>query len=272
MTGPPAAEPLGFLLGRESPLASVGMFERPEWGGGFYAAFAPGEVVRVRRPIPSIVVQSLGRPLPPFASATLFVAHEPDWEIDLIHAASWLDDAPTNSPRRLDHVRPRRRLVVCAQPLADGLARLGALPRTDLIVAGDEAGLDALVEALAILITGHLLIGLELDAVLAKVCSAGGGPAQARACVRPGFDAPGATAELRNWIAQAAREGFARDLLLVQLAHDEAAARLRLSALDAFWQAVLANEADRPTWLTASLEASVTATVVVAFADESKGR
>lgn len=272
MIGAREAEPAGFVRGRASPLASVGMFERPEWGGGFCAAFAPGEVVRVRCPIPSIVVQSLGRPLPPFASATLFVAHEPDWEIDLIFAAPWLEISPIHLPPRLAHVRPRRRLVACALPLADGLTRPGGLPAADLVVAGEEAGLAALVEALAILITGNLLIGLDLGPVIAHAGSAGGGPARARACVRPGFGAPGAGATLRDWIARAAQEGFAGGLLLVQLAHGDEARQLRLSALDAFWKAVLADEVDRPTWLTASLEASVTATVVVAFADGSRMR
>lgn len=256
--------PPGFVRGRDAPLATVGMFAQPEWGGGFFATFEPGEVVRVRVPIPSIVVQSLGRPLPPFASASLFIDAWPDYELDVIYDAPWLAAEPAAAPTRFAHVKPRTRLVLCDETLAAGLARAGSLPPADIVIAAEAAGLAGLAEALALVLTGNLLIGLDLSEMLAMAGPTSGQGARARAVLLPGRGDAAMVAPLRAWISQAATDGFDGGLLVIQLAAEDESERLTLAELDVFFQAVAGAEG-RPALATASVEASVTAVAVVVF-------
>src|SRR3954470_21260953 len=122
------------MTGFKSP-PTVGLFTRPPWGFGEDREFEPGEVVRVRRPIPSIVVQSLGSPLPTWASATCFLDDQPDFELDLIYDAPWLGPQASAFPPRLGHFHPQYRLLVVGQKLDPDCARGGALPRADLLVS-----------------------------------------------------------------------------------------------------------------------------------------
>jgi hypothetical protein len=112
----------------------------------------------VRRPIPSIVVQSLGSPLPTWASATCFLDDQPDFELDLIYDAPWLGPQASAFPPRLGHFHPQYRLLVVGQKLDPDCARGGALPRADLLVSAVPSALAKVAEALAILATGHLVI------------------------------------------------------------------------------------------------------------------
>lgn len=257
--------PPDFICGRDIPLATVGMFERPEWGGGFYARFAPGETVRVRQPIPSIVLQSLGRPLPPFASASLFIDHAPDFEIDLIYEAPWLKVEPVQSPNRLRHLRPRQRVVLCEQSLAGRLDRMSGVLQTDLLIAGEPGDLAILAEALAIIVTGNVLIALDISELFSIAGRSNHRNARGRVIVSRGLCNTEIIASLRAWIDGVTRDGFGGTLLFMQLASNDAAERLSLVELENFCQVAFANNVNRPLLATAAIEASVTAGIVIAF-------
>jgi hypothetical protein len=256
-------EPPGFIRGRDNPLATVGMFERSEWGGGFYATFASGEVVRVRRPIPSIVVQSLGRPLPPFATASLFIDHEPDFELDLVYEAPWLDVPAAPCPARFWHVKPRQRLILCDASLVLRLSQPDALPPRDFLIAAKAEALPVVAEALSILATGNVLIGCDLAQVL--TLGEGGQTIVGRAITSLAASDAALAIDLGAGLAEATQDGFGKSLLLMQLATSQEAERVTLGKFVAFAEATLADAGDLPALFTASLDASVDAIVLIAF-------
>lgn len=248
----------------ESAIATIGMFERRRWAFAIEATFEPEEVVRVCEPLPSIVVQSIGKPLPGFVNVSQSIHGRPDFEIDLIYDAPWIEVDPKVVPPRLTWVKPQIRVVLCDPSIADGLTQASALPPTDFIITTDSAGLPTLAEALALVLTVHeLLICTEFADI--RYCS-GWAPERrviGRAIVLAGQGDAAMAAILRTWIEQAALDGFGGGLFLMQLSLNDD--KVLLEEFAAFFEEVSADSGDRYNVVTASLDASVAAVVVIAF-------
>ncbi len=82
--------------------------------------FGPGEVVRVRDPQASVVVQAIGRPLPDWVTSMPVLDRCPTVELVLLHEASWAV-TPSQLPPRLRAFSHRR----CAGSSMPRLSRTG---------------------------------------------------------------------------------------------------------------------------------------------------
>src|SRR4051812_22387045 len=72
--------------------------------------FGLGEVVRVRTALPSVVVQTIGGPLPPFVLSSTALDRRHDFELQILYAAP-LTGSSSRWPGRLAAFWPEHRAI-----------------------------------------------------------------------------------------------------------------------------------------------------------------
>jgi len=235
--------------GTDSPARTLGLFSRPEWSFG-------------ARVIPSVVVQSLGRPLPSWVLPVDEVDGDAECELVLVREPLSLANVAIAVGARWAGTAPPYRIALFPQqgPSLTDAAQFQAFPMT----LGVEPGrMDTVSEALAILSTGHVLIGADLGMLWDAVGQRAG--ISGRAMVLDGIGDDARAAVVQHWLEEVSASGYGGGLLLMQLVKAEEHHRLTLSSLDAFASASMDRCGDRSRVLTGSLDATETAVVVIAF-------
>ncbi len=254
----------------EPVLPTVGLCrERGPKSTGQEIMFGPGESVHVRAWDTSVVVQSIGGTLPPFAAPHPVLEERQDIELVILHEAPWLEDRE-GLPERLWAFRPMGRAIIADQVLDQQLAQEDALPWAEVVIDAAAENLDVVAEALA-----SILIGERLLAVSWKdLCDIAGGPraggrrgppGRSRAVVVNGVGDDRLAATLHEELSRLEGEGFDRGWFLTQLITSQDYPMLTLERLDQFATKFREGEGERDFLFTAALNASCTAVVAVAF-------
>ncbi len=231
------------------PSVALGLFARPEWSFG-------------GRPIPTAMVQSVSGSLPAWVTPCKNVDAGGVCELVLVRellppaqvceaiAAPWGQAAPPY------------RIVLFPEP-EPTLTPAATIQAFDMVVGVESHRMDTVAEALAILSTGHLLIGADLGTVWDLVGRRSG--IFGRAMVLDGIGDNEAVHVVQSWLHAVQSGGYGSGQFLMQVVKPEEHERLTLASLDSFACASLERCGDRPSMLTASLDATVTAVVVIAF-------
>lgn len=256
------------------PAPTIGVLPCGRWrAADRLVEIAPGERVRLGPHQAEIVVQAVGCALPTWAKPRHRLVERPDLELMLLREAAWAREGKPR-PERLDAFTPQHRFVLHDRASESALAAKGALPWADLLVGADASDFEAVAEALALLLTGELLMCVDLADVL---LAAGAGPrrtGRGRAVAIEGLgdeDTGAALAERRRALE---RHGFDGGLLLVQLVAERDRGQLTLDRLDRFAAAAIGvcDEQEHPVAFTATAGASRTAAILVAFRAPRGGR
>ncbi|SEG64357.1 hypothetical protein SAMN04488144_13212 [Methylobacterium sp. 190mf] len=245
---------------------SVGLYDPADGRDpGEDVVFGPGEVVRVRDPQASVVVQAIGRPLPDWVTSMPVLDRCPTVELVLLHEASWAV-TPSQLPPRLRAFSPQVRWIVHAAALADRLSGEGVLPHAALRISAPTSDLDTVGLALAAYTRGcERLIGCDLSDILAVTGTAGDLTADGCAVVVEGRADESRGGRLSAALAALAAEGFEGGRLLIQLLRAEDFPAFTLERFDACITAAHAHDSGR-SWVATILPGrDRTALVLIAF-------
>lgn len=246
--------------------ASVGLYDPADVRDrGQDVVFSPGEVVRVRDPHGSVIVQALGRPLPDWATSMPVLDGCPTIELVLLHEASWAA-TPSRPPPRLRAFSPQMRWIVHAAPLADRLSGEGVLPHAALRISAPTSDLGTVGLALAAYARGcERLISCDLSDVLAVTGTAGDLTADGYAVVVEGLADADLGGRLSVALAALTAEGFEGGRLLIQLLRAEDFPAFTLARFDACITAAHAHDSGR-SWVATILPGrDRTVLVLIAF-------
>ncbi len=264
----------------EPVLPTVGLCrERGPKSTGQEIMFGPGESVHVRAWDTSVVVQSIGGTLPPFAAPHPALDERQDVELVILHEAPWLADRE-RLPERLWAFRPMGRAIIADQVFDQQLAQEDALPWADVVIHAAAENLDVVAEVLASILTGELLLAVDWK----DLCGIAGGPraggpraggpraggrrgppGRGRAVVVNGVGDDRLAAALREELSRLEGEGFDGGWFLTQLTTSQDYPLLTLERLDQFATKFREGEGERDFLFTAALNASCRAVVAIAF-------
>lgn len=213
-----------------------------------------------RPPNLSLIVQTLGGELPQWIALSETKDEQCDAEFIIVRNVPSFPGADNVPVQVLQTFSPKTRVILSSASIGTTLDGGVSLPRADLHIKARALDLDLVGEALAAVLAGKLLIGVEWADLL---LTAG--------AVRP-FGVIGAAVVVEGIhdtssvpLLHAASSSSDRGSLLVQLLSQADSAKFSLDAIDVFASQVFAPAHKRNHCFTASLGASCSATVLITF-------
>lgn len=213
-----------------------------------------------RPPNLSLIVQTLGGELPQWVAPSDTKDEQCDAEFIILRNVPSFHGAGNVVVQALQIFSPKTRVILSSAAMGATLDGGVGLPRADLHIKARDFDLDLVGEALAAVLAGNLLIGVEWADLL---LTAG--------AVRP-FGVIGAAVVVEGIhdtssvpLLHAALSSSDGGSLLVQLVSQADGAKFSLDAIDVFANQVFAPADKRNHCFTASLGTSCSATVLITF-------